>query len=185
MDPSADVITNPAQGDRITFLATAAQSKGELIRMKAVLRPGGCNQPHRHPSFSESFEVLQGTLVVQLDELRHTIVAGQRAVAAPNTVHRFLNPMSEPTVFLTEVRPGSQSFEDGLRMLYGLAADGKTNSKGFPRNLLELAVVLSKSEVVPPGVVGLLFPLLRMIAGSSAGQRTEARLLITYCQPGA
>ncbi|HEX9941737.1 MAG TPA: cupin domain-containing protein [Thermoanaerobaculia bacterium] len=152
--------------------------------MEAVLDPGGGNQPHRHPSFSEAFEVLQGTLVVQLGESRHTIVAGQRAVAAPNTLHRFLNPMQEPAVFLTEVRPGSQSFEDGLRMLYGLAADGRTTAKGLPRNLLQLAVVLSKSEVVPPGVIGLLFPLLRILARSPAGKRTEIRLFNAYCRSG-
>lgn len=177
-----DTIINPAQGDQITFLVTAAQSQGELIRMETVLSPGGRNQPHRHPSFSEAFEVLQGTLVVQLDERRHTVIAGQRVVAVPNTVHRFLNPTQETTTFITEVRPGSQSFEEGLRMLYGLAADGKVTSKGFPRNLLQFAVISSKSEVVPPGVIGLLFPLLRRLAGSPAGRRTEATLLSMYCR---
>jgi quercetin dioxygenase-like cupin family protein len=184
VDPRVDVIANPAQRDQITFLVTAAQSNGELIRMKTVLSPGGGNQPHRHLMFSEAFEVQQGTLLVQLGKRRHTLVAGQRAVALPKTLHRFLNLTQEPTVFLTEVRPGSQSFEDGLRMLYGLAADGRTTSKGFPRNLLHLAVVLSKSEVVPPGVIGLLFPLLRIIAKSQAGKRTETKLFNAYCRSG-
>jgi hypothetical protein len=87
-------------------------------------------------------------------------------------------------VFITEVRPGSQSFEDGLRILYGLAADGQTNSKGMPRHPLKLAVVLSKSEVVPPGVIGLFFPLIRMIARSPAGKRMEAKLLDAYRRHG-
>src|SRR4051812_34643637 len=106
---AVDTITNPIQRDQITFLVTAAQSRGELIRMKAVLSPGGGNQAHRHPSFSEAFEVLEGTLVVQLGERLHTVAAGQRVVAVPNTVHRFLNRTQEPTTFITEVRPGSQS----------------------------------------------------------------------------
>lgn len=180
-----DVVANPAQRDRITFLVTSAQSEGEVIRMETVLSPGGGNQPHRHPSYSEAFEVLQGTLVVELDRRRHTLGPGERVVAVPNTLHRFLNPTQEPVVFLTEVRPGSQAFEDGLRMLYGLATDGRTTAKGFPRNLLELAVVLSQSEVVPPGVAGLFFPLLRLLARSPAGRRTEARLLSFYCRPRA
>lgn len=179
----ADVIVNPAQGDRITFLVTAAQSNGEVIRMHTVLRPGGRNQPHRHPSFSEAFEGVQGTFAVELDGQRQTVAAGERAVATPGTLHRFLNPTEETAVFITEVRPGSQAFEDGLRMLYGLAADGRTTSKGFPRNLLELAVVMTKSQVVPPGVFGLFFPLLQRIARSPAGKRTEARLLAAYCRP--
>ena len=179
----ADVIVNPAQGDRITFLVTAAQSKGELIRMHTVIRPGGRNQPHRHPSFSEAFETVEGTLEVQLGGQRHTVAAGQRAVATPNTVHRFLNRTGETAVFITEVRPGSQSFEDGLRMMYGLAADGQATSMGFPRHPLKLAVVMSKSEVVPPGVLGLVFPLLRRLARSRAGKRMEARLLDAYCRP--
>lgn len=181
-DGRGDVIVNPAQGDRITFLVTAAQSSGELIRMHTVLHPGGCNQPHRHPSFSEAFEGVQGTFAVELEGRRHTVAAGERAVATPGTLHRFLNPSAETAVFITEVRPGSQSFEDGLRMLYGLAADGRTTSKGFPRHPLELAVVMTKSEVVPPGVLGLAFPLLRRIARSRAGKRTEARLLDAYCR---
>ena len=182
-DDRADVIVNPAQGDRITFLVTAAQSNGELIRMHTVLRPGGGNPPHRHPSFTEAFEVLEGTLGVQLGGRRHTVPAGQRAEATPNTLHRFFNPTREPVVFITEVRPGSQSFEDGLRMLYGLAADGQTVMK-LPRNPLKLAVVMSKSEVVPPGVLGLFFPLLRRIARSKAGKRMEARLFEAYCRGG-
>lgn len=182
VDERKDVIVNPDQGDRITFLVTAAQSNGELIRMHTVLRPGGGNPPHRHPSFSEAFEVVEGTLTVQLGRRRHTVPTGQRAEATPNTVHRFLNRTREPVVFITEVRPGSQSFEDGLRMLYGLAADGQTVMK-MPRNPLKLAVVLSKSEVVPPGVLGLVFPLLRRIARSRAGKRMEARLLDAYCRP--
>lgn len=182
IEPGSDVIVNPAQGDRITFLVTAAQSSGELLRMHTVLRPGGRNQPHRHPSFSEAFEGVHGTFAVELDGQRQPVAAGERAVAAPGTLHRFLNSSAEPAVFITEVRPGSQSFEDGLRMLYGLAADGRTTSKGFPRHPLELAVVMTKSEVVPPGVLGLFFPLLRWIARSSAGRRTEARLLDAYCR---
>lgn len=183
-DRAPDVIVNPAQRDRITFLVTAAQSRGELIRMKTVLEPGGANPPHRHPSFSEAFEVLRGTLVVQLGHRRHTVVAGQRAVATPSTLHRFLNQTEEPVLFITEVRPGSQAFEDGLRMLYGLAADGRTTSQGLPRNLLHLAVVTCMSEVVPPAPAGLLFPLLRSIARSPAGKRTEAALRERYCRSG-
>jgi quercetin dioxygenase-like cupin family protein len=181
-DSIADVIVNPAQGDRVTFLVTAAQSNGEVIRMHTVLRPGGRNQPHRHPSFSEAFEGVEGTFAVELDGKRHTVAAGERAVATLGTLHRFLNPTEEPAVFITEVRPGSQSFEDGLRMLYGLAADGRTTSKGFPRHPLELAVVMTKSEVVPPRPLGLFFPLLQWIARSPAGRRTEARLLAAYCR---
>lgn len=181
MEERADAIVNPDQGDRITFLVTAAQSNGELIRMHTVLRPGGGNPPHRHPSFSEAFEVLEGTLVVRLGSQLHTVPVGQRAEAIPNTTHQFLNRTRETAVFITEVRPGSQSFEDGLRMLYGLAADGQTVMK-LPRNPLKLAVVMSKSEVVPPGVLGLVFPLLRRIARSKAGRRVEARLFDAYCR---
>jgi quercetin dioxygenase-like cupin family protein len=179
---SPDVIVNPDQGDRITFLVTAAQSNGELIRMHTVIRPGGRNQPHRHPSYSEAFEVMEGTLTVQLGRQRHAVPAGERAVATPNTIHRFLNRTREQVVFITEVRPGSQSFEDGLRMMYGLSADGQATFLGFPRHPLKLAVVMSKSEVVPPGPFGLVFPLLRRIARSRAGRRMEARLLEAYCR---
>jgi hypothetical protein len=46
---------------------------------------------------------------------------------------------------MTEVRP-ARKMEQSLRAEYGLARGGKTNKKGVPTNLFELALLYELSE---------------------------------------
>jgi hypothetical protein len=58
-----DTIENPVTGERITFLATSADTGGEAVVIETVVEPDGfVAAAHVHPSQTERFAVAAGTL---------------------------------------------------------------------------------------------------------------------------
>ena len=137
---TGDTIENPVTGERITFLATSADTDGDAVVIETVVQPDGCvAAAHVHPSQSERFAVKSGTLGLKAGRKKHTLGPGEVVTVEPGTAHRFWNAGDEPVRFVCEVRPALQ-FESLLETMFALAADGKTNRKGMP-NLLRLAVI--------------------------------------------
>jgi quercetin dioxygenase-like cupin family protein len=137
---TGDTIHNPMTGERVTFLATSADTNGEAVVIETIVQPhGSVAAAHVHPSQSERFAVKSGKLGLKLGRERRTLGAGQWLEVEPGTPHRFWNDGDEPVTFVCEIRPALQ-FESLLETMFALAADGKTNRKGMP-NLLRLAVI--------------------------------------------
>ena len=137
---TGDTIHNPVTGERITFLATSADTDGEAVVIETIVQPKGCvAAAHVHPSQTERFAVVSGRLGLKAGGKKQTLDAGQFVTVEPGTAHRFWNAGEEPVRFVCEVRPALQ-FESLIETMFALAADGKTNRKGMP-NLLRLAVI--------------------------------------------
>lgn len=173
---------HPLQKDYATFLKTSEETGGEYTLIEIEVAAGGGNAPHYHKTYDEHFEMLKGTLEVQLGKEKHTLHAGQKAVAPKNTLHCFRNPTGEPTTFLVELRPGSAGFEKALKAGYGLAADGRTRSDGTPKNIYHLAVLLEWSEIRVPGVLTLAEPLFRLLAKRARNKGIDRELEAEYCR---
>jgi hypothetical protein len=94
---------------------------------------------HVHPSQTERFNVIDGTLGLKVGEDKRTLGPGDVAVVEAGTPHGFWNAGEDVVRFVCEVRPALQ-FESLLETMFTLAADGKTNRKGMP-NPLRLAVI--------------------------------------------
>ena len=60
--------------------------------------------------------------------------------------------------------PAARGFENGLRVAYGLAADGLVRRNGVPRNPLHAALVLQMGEVRLPGGYAALDRVLGLLA---------------------
>jgi mannose-6-phosphate isomerase-like protein (cupin superfamily) len=137
---TGDTIHNPITGERITFLATSADTDGDAVVIETVVQPhGSVAAAHVHPAQSERFAVKWGQLGVRLGREKVTLGPGEVVTVEPGTRHRFWNAGEEPVTFVCEIRPALQ-FESLLETMFALAADGKTNRKGMP-NPLRLAVV--------------------------------------------
>jgi mannose-6-phosphate isomerase-like protein (cupin superfamily) len=175
-------IYHPQQKDYATFLKTSAETGGEYTLIEIELAPGGGNPPHYHRRFSERFEVINGRLNVQIGNAITTLEPGGRAVAPAGTLHRFFSTSDTPTKFRVEVRPGHTGFERMLMILYGLAADGKTNKRGLPTNLYELAVLGDMSDTNMPGLLTVLAPLFRRLAARARRKGIEQALIDRYCR---
>jgi quercetin dioxygenase-like cupin family protein len=137
---TGDTIHNPVTGERVTFLATSADTDGEAVVIETVVQPNGSvAAAHVHPSQSERFAVKSGKLGLKAGREKRELGPGQFVVVEPGTPHRFWNAGDQPVTFVCEIRPALQ-FESLLETMFALAADGKTNRKGMP-NLLRLAVI--------------------------------------------
>jgi mannose-6-phosphate isomerase-like protein (cupin superfamily) len=137
---TGDTIHNPVTGERITLLATSADTDGEAVVIEVVVQPHGfVAAAHVHPSQSERFAVKAGTLGMKAGGRKLTLGAGDVATVEAGTRHKFWNAGEDKVRFVCEVRPALQ-FESLLETMFALAADGKTNRKGMP-NPLRLAVI--------------------------------------------
>jgi mannose-6-phosphate isomerase-like protein (cupin superfamily) len=140
MIEAGDTLTNPVTKERMTFLKTAAETNGDYVLIELNAAPGAVvAAAHVHPSQTETFEVLSGTLGAKLGREQVEARAGDVVVVQPRVAHKWWNAGDDTLVFRTEVRP-ALGFEQLVETMFGLAADGKTNEKGMP-NPLRLAVI--------------------------------------------
>jgi quercetin dioxygenase-like cupin family protein len=137
---AGDTLENPVTGERLVFIATAAETGGEYTVFDTYVRPGGVvAAPHVHPYQTELFDVRSGRIGMKLGRKR--IEAGPGAVLAlePGTPHQFWNAADDELHFRATVTPSLQ-FERLVQTMFTLAADGKTNRRGMP-NPFRLAVI--------------------------------------------
>lgn len=176
-----ETIINPVIKDEVTFTQTAAETNGRITSLLVKLMPGGGTPLHYHKNFSETFNVVEGVLTLTLKDKKVTLFAGEKYTVERNVVHRFSNELDQPVVFTTVVLPGSTGFENALRILYGLAADGATDSKGIPGNPLMLAAISQISDMHPAGIAVIFSPLFGLFSLLARITKTQEKLIRKYC----
>jgi mannose-6-phosphate isomerase-like protein (cupin superfamily) len=179
MASRGETIENPLTGERMTFLETARDTNGELLRMDYVAPPRykGPTE-HVHLLQEERFEVVSGVLGVRVGGRELHLEEGQSAVGPPGVPHKWWNPGEEEVRFVAELRPALNT-EEFFETAWGLARDGKATGLGIPKNPLQLAVLAGAHQGEayftafpwPPipvqkalfGVLSLLAPLARLV----------------------
>ena len=158
-------------GERFTFLETAQDTDGDLLRLDYFMRPHGfVPVEHVHLRQEERFEVLSGTPRFRVAGEERDASPGQKVVIPSETPHVLWNPRDEEIHLIIELRPALRT-ETVFGTGFGLARDGKTDRKGWP-TLLQLAVLAGeyKDELVPANRLlraasanaGLLAPVGRL-----------------------
>jgi len=171
---------NPVQKDTATFLETSDETGGARTLIEVAVATGGGNTPHRHRTYAERFEVLEGSLTVRVEDSVSRLGPGETAIAPAGSVHRFANETDALVAFRVELRPGHRGFERALQAGYGLAADGLVRKDGVPKNPYYTAVLLEWSESLP-GALRLLEPALRMLARRARSKGIDRFLAERYC----
>jgi mannose-6-phosphate isomerase-like protein (cupin superfamily) len=150
---SGDTIENPVTGERLVFRATAAETNGEVTAFDTYVQPNGAvAAAHYHPLQSERFEIVSGRIGLRLGGEKLEVGPGQVVRIGPGTPHKFWNAGDAVLHFVAEVRPALR-FEEMIRTMFGLAADGKTNAKGMP-NPFRMAVIAAEYK----DIIRLPFP---------------------------
>jgi hypothetical protein len=124
--------------------------------------------------------VLEGQLAVEIDGVRHQLGPGEEAVAAPGSLHAWSNPGARRSVAHVELRPGSPGFEKGLRIFYGLAADGLVLNNEVPRNPLHTALLLEMGQMRLPGAYSVLQRVLGLLASVARRRGIDRELERRY-----
>ena len=170
MADAGDVIENPVTGQRLTFLATARDTAGEVFRAEGAFPPGGfAGVEHIHPHQDEHFEVLAGRAGFHVEGREEVLGAGETIDVPAGTRHTFQNAGTEEMRVLFEFRPALDSTEGFYEFYFGFAQEGRVNAKAMP-GLLDIATVwplVSEHAVLskpPAWVQHLLFRVLAPIA---------------------
>ena len=79
-----------------------------------------------------------------------------------------------------ELRPKSPGFETGLRVAYGLAADGRVLENGVSRNPLQAALLLEMGEVRLSGAYAALQRILGLLAHLARWRGVDRELKRRY-----
>jgi quercetin dioxygenase-like cupin family protein len=133
-------LVNPVTGERMTFLETAAETRGDRVVIELHADPGASvAAAHVHPGQWETFDVVAGTLGAKVAGRTLEAVPGQTVGVAPGVSHTWWNAGDDELVFRCAISPALQ-FESLIETMFSLAADGKTNAKGMP-NPFRLAVI--------------------------------------------
>ena len=157
MAKSGDELEHPVTGERLVWRRVSRDTNGELVEGDLFTRPGGHPAAaHVHPSQEERFGVLAGSIKLRVDGEETSLGVGDWAEVPVGRPHTWWNDSHEDAHVLVQFGPALRT-EMFFETFFGLAKDGKTNSKGLP-NLLSMAVILReyRDEIRlarPPAVV--------------------------------
>lgn len=79
------------------------------------------------------------------------------------------------------MNPGHTGFENSIRIIYGLAADGLTDKHSVPKKLSHKTILIGMSDMNLPGLFTILFPLLKRKANKAKAKGEEQELIDRYC----
>jgi len=173
---------NPVINDTATFLETCEETNGKHSLIEIELYKSNGPPLHYHNAFSEKFEVVEGKLYLRVGKQKHILKPGEQMIVAPGAPHKFYNLTNEKVKFKITFEPGHTGMENFIKIIYSLAADGLTNSKGVPNKFAHLATILVMSDTNGSGLLTLLAPIIRIVARRSKRNGTEQWLLEKYCQ---
>lgn len=171
MAVKGEVIENPRTGQRMKFILTSKDTRGELLRIDCTNRPGSVKEPeHMHPIQENRIEIISGAVMFSIAGKERQVNAGETISIPPRVPHYFWNGSDQEARYIQEFRPALRS-ELFFETLFQLARDGKLNDRGTPGLLQMAAFIPSFWDEIrvtrPPEVVQkILFGLLRLISRS-------------------
>ena len=149
------------------------------------MTPGTTVPPHYHNRFSETFDLLRGSVTVYhtdqldielLEKSASSLAIGDPKTVEPGRYHQY-SVGDEVTTMRVTLTPGDLDFERLLKILDGLARDGELEKHSA--DLVMMAVVMDLADA------HLIGPAREMLDGvyATRGQEVYARkeeLLKTY-----
>ncbi len=141
-----DVVEAPLFRARATFLETAEQTNGELLRVEVVLPAGFSVFEHIHPAQEERHKVVRGTLRACVGGQQRDYMEGETAIGPPGVPHAWSNPSdSEQLCIVSEHRPALH-MEALLEGGFTIARDLQADKKGALKHLLRMAMLLDEAR---------------------------------------
>lgn len=120
MARAGQTIENPATGERITFVRTAAETGGELLVMDDVwTRPGQRTAEHVHPEMEERWTIVSGRAAFRIGEVELEAGPGETVVAPAGVPHLAWNPTGGEVRLRIEMRPALRWEEFTERLFAG------------------------------------------------------------------
>lgn len=144
-------IENPQTKSRTIVVESDAETKGMgwLLEVHCAPQARSDVSEHLHLTWTENFEIISGSAHYKLNGVRKRASAGEKFVVLPGELHIHpWNAGDTEMVYRQTNRfeqPSSQAVQDVLGVFAtraGLAREGKVDSNGRPKNLLQLGITL-------------------------------------------
>jgi quercetin dioxygenase-like cupin family protein len=161
--------SNPATRETLTFTATPQDGEEDLVRFNWRSQPGGAITEHLHPHQEERFTITAGEAHFTVNGAERIVGPGETIVIPVGVRHSESNPGSVAIEGVVELRPGLRS-KEMHEAFGGLSSEGKTTSRGAPKNPLQLGATLwyfrqeNRVTSPPPWVQNLILPPLAALA---------------------
>ncbi len=139
-----DVLEHPSFGVRMTFLETAEETNGELMRVEVVLPPKFSMAEHVHPRQEERHRVLSGTLTARVGGHEREYTVGEQVIGPPNVPHAWRNASSHETLRIVSEHRPVLHMELMLEAGSAIGCDFEANKKGALKQLLRMAVLMDE-----------------------------------------
>lgn len=164
----------------IKLISSADVGKESILEMNIL--PNEKTPSHYHTLFSETFQILKGTLEVGKGKNIHHLKQGDIVTIQPNEKHYFHNKSNEECVVKTTISPSNKNFENSLLIYKGLANDGLASVAGTPRKFsdLTLFVYLNNSRMV--GFQKMAEPIFNYVARRAIKKGRLQELENKYCK---
>jgi quercetin dioxygenase-like cupin family protein len=164
----------------VKLISSVDTSENSVLELNIL--PGEKTPWHYHTLFSETFEILKGTLEVGKGNHIHQLKLGEIATIQPNEKHYYHNVSNGECIILTTLSPGNKNFENSLFILKGLAKDGLASATGTPRKFSDLVlfVFLSNSRMV--GIQKIAEPIFNFFAEAAIKKGHLNELIQKYCK---
>ncbi len=164
----------------VKLISSADTNKNSVLELNIL--PGEKTPWHYHTLFSETFEILKGTLEVGKGKDILHLKQGDMATIKPNEKHYYHNVSNEECIITTTLNPGNKNFENSLFILKGLAKDGLASDVGTPRKFSDLVlfVYLSNSRMV--GFQKIAEPIFDFFAKAAIKKGHLNELIQKYCK---
>ncbi|MGZ3813665.1 MAG: cupin domain-containing protein [Mucilaginibacter sp.] len=169
------------KAQRYIKLISSADTNKESV-MELNILPGEKTPWHYHTLFSETFEILKGTLEVGKGKDVHHLTQGDIATIEPNEKHYYHNISKEECIITATLNPGNKNFENSLLILKGLTKDGLASAAGTPRKFSDLAlfIYLNNSRMV--GFQKIAEPIFDFFAKAGIKNGHLNALIQKYCK---
>jgi len=164
----------------IKLISSADTNKNSVLELNIL--PGEKTPWHYHTLFSETFEVLKGTLEVGKSKNIHHLKQGHIATIKPNEKHYYHNVSIEECIINTTLNPGNKNFENSLFILKGLAKDGLASDAGTPGKFSDLAIFIYLSNSKMIGFQKIAEPIFDFFAKAAIKKGHLNELIQKYCK---
>jgi mannose-6-phosphate isomerase-like protein (cupin superfamily) len=158
-------LSNPATGESITFI----EADRDVVRFNWRSLPGGSITEHLHPHQEERFTITAGEAHFTVNGEARVVGPGETIVVAVGVRHSESNPGSVAVEGVVELRPALRS-KEMHEAFGGLAAEGRTTSRGAPKSPLQLGATVwhfrRENRVTSPPIwlQNLILPPLAALA---------------------
>jgi quercetin dioxygenase-like cupin family protein len=140
--------------DGSVYEVTEATDEGaeRSVGMNFILPPGSVSPPpHRHPTQTESFRVVEGPIELMVDGKWRTLQTGETASVPPGGVHTFRNRGST-TVTMHSTHAPAGRFEQFIEHISRLLPIRGITSGKDPRIPIYLSMILLEyPDTIRPG----------------------------------